>query len=848
MLQVGLDDIRLGGSARDRDEAIALVGQALVERGFIAPGYVQAMLGRERQGSTLLGHGIAIPHGLPEARDQVHRTGIVVVQFPDGVPWGEGGRAHLAVGIAARSDEHIQVLANLTGVLGDAAVAARLAVTTDPAEVALHLNGRAAAPAPPAPVPRTERSVAVRAPSPHGLHARPATLLVATARRFQADVSLRLGERVANAKSVLSLLRLGAAGGCELTVSAEGPDAEAALQALVEAFARGLGDGPAPAPEASPAPAAPPRPIAAYEGRVLAGVSASPGIAAGPVWHFKRERLVVRERAADPAAERLRLQQAQAGAAAELRTLHDSFQQKAGEARAAIFRAHGELLADPELAEEAQRRIAAGESAGFAWRAAYEERAAALASLHDPLLAARAGDLRDVGRRVLRLLADEVSGSTRPPDHPVIIVAEDLEPSDTAKLDPRQVLGLCTASGGATSHTAIIARSLDLPAVAAVGPAALDLPDGLPCILDGDGGVLVVEPTEADLRTAAAQREASARLREEERRRAYEPALTTDGVRVEVGANISAPGQAQAAVDAGAEGIGLMRTEFLFLERDTPPGEQEQLAAYEAILSAFNGLPVILRTMDIGGDKAVPYLDLPAEANPFLGVRGLRLSLQRPDLLRTQLRAILRASRRGLARVMFPMVTSLDELLQARAILEEVRREVGAPPLEVGIMIEVPAAVVMADQLAQHVDFFSIGTNDLTQYVLAMDRLHPVLAPQADGLHPAVLRMVRQTVEAARGAGIWVGACGGIAGEPAGALVLAGLGVTELSVSIPSVAAIKAKLRSRSMRELEQLAQRALQCRTAAEVRALLCPPSFDTGAARVPQSPRSPPWNPQAQ
>jgi phosphoenolpyruvate-protein phosphotransferase len=820
MLELGPENIRLGSAAKDRDEAIALVGRAMVESGFVEPAYIDSIRGREKLSSTFLGNGIAIPHGLPEARGQVLRTGIVVVQFPQGVLWGDRGPVHLAVGIAARSDEHIQVLSNLTGVLGEPAIAARLATTKDREEIAAYLNGRRAVTLTAEAVSVRGATITVTAPSPHGLHARPSTLLAETAKRFQSELAVRFEDKTANAKSLISLLRLGASGGSQLTISADGPDASEALAAIAEAFAKRLGEDTAEAATPAPEPT-PRRPVQAYGGRVLAGVSASPGIAVGPIWHFKRERLVVHPHAADPEVQRDRLAKALASATAELDNLHEEFWKKAGAAKAAIFKAHLELLDDPELVTEARRRIGQGESAGWAWRETYEERATILGGLKDKLLAARANDLRDVGRRVLRLLADEVQGETTTPDRPVIILAEDLAPSDTAKLNPREVLGLCTAGGGATSHTAIIARSLDIPCVVAAGPAVLDLADGHECIIDGDNGIIVAEPLPADHALAGErQREAQAR-REEERRTCYQPAITTDGFRVEVVANIGAPTEAEAAVNGGAEGIGLVRTEFLFLHRDTPPDEEEQVVAYETILRAMNGLPVILRTLDIGGDKDVSYLSMPAEANPFLGVRGLRLCLQRPELFRTQLRAIFRASRLGKVRLMFPMVTMPSELTQAKAIAEEIRREVGAQPVEVGIMIEVPAAVILADQFAREVDFFSIGTNDLTQYVLAMDRLHPVLAPQADGLHPAVLRMVRQTVEAARKAGIWVGACGGIAGDPAGTMMLAGLGVAELSVGIPSIAATKARLRELSMGRLEELARRALDCRSAAEVRAL---------------------------
>ncbi len=826
MLQVSETQVRLGLSATDKTEAIRLAGQAMVDSGLIEPGYIDSMLGRERVAGTYLGSGIAIPHGLPEARDLVRRTGVVVVQFPQGVDWGNGESARLVVGIAAKSDEHIAVLQRLTGVLGDPAQAERLGTTRDPRAVMAVLNGSAptepAAPAVAAPLDGL--SIDVTSPVPHGLHARPATALVEVAKRFRADIAVRSGAGVANAKSLVSLLRLGVSGGKPLTITAAGDDAEAALQAIRAAFEAGLDEPTVPEPPAPP-PAAEVRAAPAdldYDGRVVVGISASPGVSTGTLWKFQREELTVVATAPDPAVQHRRLDQALAGAAADLRNLYEEFWKKAGAAKAAIFKAHLELLDDPEMAADAHDRIDRGNSAGWAWREVYEERAGILAQLADPLLAGRAADLRDVGRRVLRLLADATESRAELPDHPVILLAEDLEPSDTAKLDPALVLGLCTAGGGATSHTAIIARSLDIPAVVAAGPSVLDLENGREAILNGDDGVLVVDPSERDRSRAAEARVKVGERREAERLDRYKPAITTDGKRVEVAANISDPAEAVQAVEAGGEGVGLMRTEFLFLQREFPPDEEEQFEAYRTMVRAMNGLPIILRTLDIGGDKNVPYLRMPAESNPFLGVRGIRLCFEREDLFRTQLRAMLRASQDGPVRIMYPMIAAPAELARAKAITEEVRRELDVAPVEQGIMIEVPSAVMMADRLAREVSFFSIGTNDLTQYVLAMDRLHPVLAPQADGLHPAVLRMVERTVAAARAAGIWVGACGGIAGDPAGAVLLSGLGVTELSVAIPAVPSVKARLRTLSMADAERVAKQALDCADAAEVRALV--------------------------
>jgi phosphocarrier protein FPr len=407
------------------------------------------------------------------------------------------------------------------------------------------------------------------------------------------------------------------------------------------------------------------------------------------------------------------------------------------------------------------------------------------------------------------------------PDEPVIVVADDLTPSDTARLDPKRTLGICTASGGPTSHTAIIARSLDIPAVVGAGASLLELPNGGIYILDGGGGKLYSEPSAADLESAQLFQSDLARQRDAEYETRYQPALTIDGHRVEVVANIGKAAEAERAVDAGAEGVGLMRTEFLFLERDTPPSEEEQYQAYTSMTSALNGLPLIVRTLDIGGDKVVPYLNLPREENPFLGVRGIRLCLRHPELFMPQLRAIYRASQTGPVKIMFPMIATLEDLRAAKAMAEQVRAELDAVPIEIGIMVEVPSTALMANELAREVDFFSIGTNDLTQYALAIDRQHPALAKQADALHPAVLRLIDMTVRAAKLAGRWVGVCGGIAGDPRGAVILAGLGVAELSMSIPSVAAVKARLRQSSYAQAVALAKQALACTTADEVRQL---------------------------
>ncbi|KAA5606264.1 phosphoenolpyruvate--protein phosphotransferase [Roseospira marina] len=816
--------VKTGATAASKAEAIRAVVALLAKAGKVDPRYADSMLGREKVANTYLGNGIAIPHGLPKDRGLIHDTAIAVLQLPDGVEWGPGDRVHLVVGIAARNDEHLGILTNLTDVLGEEADARRLATTPNAAEIVARLTGAPAPTAPPRSATLTEFAdgFEITVPGVHGLHARPATALVDLAKGFPAAIRVAHGNRIADAKSLVSLLRLGAGPGARVRVTAEGPDADIALITLRNAIADGLGEDGRGEPGPRDGPPTSTGPSADYEGRTIAGVAASPGCAVGALFPFARDRIVYAPTAKDPQRELAALDQALHTAGRQLNTLYMDVWKTSGAARAGIFRAHEEFLNDPEMLDAARVLIRKGRSAPAAWEEAYEERVGFLAGLKDAVLAGRAVDLRDAGRRVLRLLADTVEDESSLPTEPCILVAEDLTPSDTARLDPTLVLGLCTAGGGPTSHTSIIARSLDIPAVVGAGNSVLDLAPGTPVLLDGGSGLLVVQPTDTDRARAQTLCQAVDTRRAAERQDCFKPALTTDGHRIEVVANISDGAEAVHAVDAGGEGVGLLRTEFLFVNRDAAPTEDEQAEAYTAMVQAMNGLPMILRTLDVGGDKAIPYLSMPAEQNPFLGERGIRFCFAHEDLFRTQLRAMFRASARGPVRIMFPMIALLEELHRARAIAEAVRLEIGAGPVEIGMMIEVPSAVVMAPEFARAVDFFSIGTNDLTQYTLAMDRMNPVLARQADGLHPAVLRLIDQTVKAADAAGIWVGACGGIAGDPRGVTILTGLGVRELSVSIPSIAAVKAQIRDQSLAANRALATRALACTDAAAVRALV--------------------------
>jgi multiphosphoryl transfer protein len=825
MLELPQSNIQLEAQVANKEQAIRAVGDLLVQNQFIRPGYVESMLGREKVANTYLGNGISIPHGLPKDRELILRTGIAVLQVPQGVEWNPGEKATLVVGIAARSDEHLELLANLTHVLGDEQTVQRLSTTRDSQDIIqalTRMRDEKAAPAAQAPQLETYPNyVEVKVAGVHGLHARPATMFVDLAKQFSAEVHVAFNGKIANGKSLVSLLKLGIESGKLIRIMAKGADEEAALQALKEAVEAGLGDLDEPAPVEKPV-----RPLHGWNpvsvGKRIPGLAASPGLAIGTIRQYRQRKIVVEVTAKDPTAEGKELLRAISAAQVELQQLYQEVKERAGAADAAIFRAHAEFLDDPELIEETLALIHKGHSAGWAWQEAIQARVAAMKKVADPLIAGRATDLNDVGTRVLKLLGGLLDDEPSVPQEQVILLADDLTPSDTATLDPACVLGFCTASGGPTSHTAIIARSLNIPAIVAAGPAVLNQLNGAMAILDGDRGNLYLEPSEADIASARLAQSAQADVRDAEYQARFEPALTTDGHRLEVVANIGRASEAAQAIEAGAEGVGLMRTEFLFLERNSPPTEEEQYQAYTEMVKAMGGLPLIIRTLDIGGDKEVPYLDLAPESNPFLGLRGIRLCLAHPELFEPQLRAIYRASLHGPVKIMFPMVATMEDLQAGQDMAEAIRQEVGADHLEIGIMIEVPSAVMMAEELAREADFFSIGTNDLTQYTLAMDRLHPLLAKRADGLHPAVLRMIWKTVQAAKSEGKWVGVCGGIAGDPLGAVLMAGLGVRELSMSIPSVAAVKAKLRTISYSEAQTLAHQALRCRNAVEVRNLV--------------------------
>lgn len=837
-------------------------------------------------GIVLVSHSAALARGVAELAREVAGPGVVIVEA-GGVAGGDGDgdvlgtdAVRVAVALdAAGSSAGVLVLMDLgSAVLSaelalemvdpalrdrvvlceaplvegavSAAVAARLGrpLAEVVAEARLgveakraHLGGPEPEPGAGAreevlPVYGTGEEVTIVVDLPHGLHARPAARLVAALGPFDAGVAVSnasTGKGPVDGRSLNGLALLGARCGHELVVRASGPDAPLALDALVALARAGFGEAgtePAPSPSPSPAPSPSPSPPAGAGPGSLSGLAASPGIAVGPARHLRRPApKVPTGRVATAAEEWAAFEHALDATRADLRAARRAVGDATGGDAAALFDAHLLFLDDEALLGPTRAQMfGAGANAAEAWQGAVAAVADAYRDLDDPYLRARGADVHEVGDRVLGHLLGE--GSPVPVLAGAgVVVAATASPRDLAALDPALVRGLATAGGGPLDHGAILARALGIPAVVGLGESVLAVAEGASVVLDGDEGVLRVDPgPEVVARFQARQAEA-ARRAEHARAAAAAPASTVDGRRVLVAANIAGPAEITAALAAGADGVGLLRTEFLFLDRDEAPDEEEQAAAYAAMAAHLGGRPLVVRTLDAGADKDLRWLGgREPEDNPALGVRGLRLGLARPDLLATQLRAVVRAAAGfpGI-RVMFPMVTTADELRRARALLVEVTADLGAAGidvpdrLEVGIMVEVPAAALAAAHLAAEADFFSIGTNDLTQYALAADRGNPAVAMLADGLHPAVLRLVELVVAAGAGAGRPVAVCGALAADPAAAALLVGLGVDELSVPPAAVPAVKEAVRHLDAGRAVDLARRALAVGSAGEVRAL---------------------------
>jgi phosphoenolpyruvate-protein phosphotransferase/dihydroxyacetone kinase phosphotransfer subunit len=671
----------------------------------------------------------------------------------------------------------------------------------------------------------------------YGLHARPAAQFVKTSSQFDAQIqvfNLTNGKGPANAKSMNAVATLGAVQGNRIRVIASGVQAEQALRALQKLAEDNFSESTEPLSEkVSKQPPLSSLELSSSKKSLPSGaeqaIPIAEGIALAPVYHYHLPPLSIPEHSIDdPQVEWMGLQAAISKTKQIILDQRRQTTTRAGEAQAAIFDAHLLILEDPEMLEAVKNTIFIEKKNGaFAWNQQVQHVADQYAALEDPYMKQRSVDVIDVGNQVLYALFGEDRTAAIQFSQPVVLVAEELTPAQTTQLDLKQVFGVLTVVGGPTSHSAILARSLGIPAITGAPNSILQVAEGTLVGLDGFSGAYWVAPSPEVQDELESCRMEWIKKRDSLLLASRQPAVTLDGHKVEVAANVGNLKDAQTALKNGADGIGLLRTEFLFLTRQTPPDEEEQYTALCDIGSTLNPYPVIVRTLDVGGDKPLPYIDLPPEANPFLGVRAIRLCLQKPDLFRTQLRAILRAALQANLLIMFPMIAGIEEVRQARQALLEAHQSLekeGIPhryPIETGIMVEIPSSALLAPSIAPEVDFFSIGTNDLTQYTLAAERGNPSLSYLADAMHPAVLNLIQKVAEAAHQHGKWVGVCGELAGDPVAAPILVGLGVDELSMNAGTIPKVKALLRGLYLSDMQVWARQVLNAEDALSAREL---------------------------
>jgi multiphosphoryl transfer protein len=660
-----------------------------------------------------------------------------------------------------------------------------------------------------------------------GFHARPAAVIAQAAKNFKSEIHFFKNNVPANAKSITSILTLTVTYNDEITIECFGSDASQAVAEMTKLI-ENMKEEKSAAPSSVGANSS--GKVASDQPHEFHGVMAASGQVHGITYQLKIESLVVEKEVFSKisSVENQKLSAALTEAKIDLNNTIKSLT-KGDSDKKEIYQAHLELLSDTEILKIPHQLISEGASAEYAWSEGINQLKTVFKNLNNETMAARALDVHDIGQRVLRiLLGIEKSEplADLPQGQSVILIAKSVNPSDMASFDPKIVKGLCLVEGGASSHVAIIARSMGIASIAAVDEKILEVKNGTEALLYANKGYLNVKPEASEISQIKIEIEKQNQKSIENLKTSHQPATTIDGVHIEVFANIGKHTEAVEALKSGSDGVGLLRSEFLFLDRTTEPSEKEQKDKYQEIISDLSSdgqlRPVIIRTLDVGGDKPLSYYPVPHEENPFLGVRGLRLSLRSPAMFRTQLKSLLQVKPISNLKIMFPMVTTLSELLEAKKILAEEAAKLQVPHVSVGIMIEVPSAALLTEQFAPHVDFFSIGSNDLTQYTLAIDRGHRELATMADGLHPSVLKLIKMTCDAAKKHKKFVGVCGGIASEPFAIPLLIGLGVDELSVSVPTIPHVKAQIRKLKKSECVLLAEKALLLAEASDVRELV--------------------------
>ena len=638
-----------------------------------------------------------------------------------------------------------------------------------------------------------------------GLHARPSGVLSSIAKSFTCDITLHKGEDSADMKSAIEIMSLSVEYQDRVFLKAIGDDAKDAISILQAEIGRVFESEDTHTLDAC---------------KMSDDIVAAEGIAIGRAYQVESATFDYDKYAKDGADEISRLRDAIAIALDEIEDTKSSLDN----AQRDISTAHQEILKDPRLLSLAIKSIGSStksKSAEHAWYYAYNHISTEISSLSNELLRSRAIDIVDVGSRVMRILTGKSTDIVLPSGG-VILLGNEITPSLLSSLPKESILGFCSMMGGSTSHISIIARSLGIPALVGVDSSILDIKNGTRLLLDTDMGELIVEPSQELLKSALIKQKEMNKKRDDDLKMSNQSVSTLEGMEIEISANIANPNEATDAMRYGGDGVGLFRTEYIFMDRDAPPSEEEQYQIYKSAALTLHEKPIIIRTLDVGGDKPIPYLHLAKEDNPFLGIRGVRVGLEHLELLKSQIRAILRASKHGKISIMFPMVSTIEEIRELKVIIEEERSKLSVGHIPIGIMVEVPSVAILADSFAKEVDFFSIGTNDLTQYTLAMDRGNRRLSAKADALDPSVLRLIKMTIDAGHKQHIKVGICGALASNPLATSLLIGMNIDELSLSISMIPRIKAIIRDSSYEKSKLLADKVLSVQTVQEVYEIL--------------------------
>ncbi len=826
------DHIFLSVPLRNKEEALKFAAEKLYEQELTHKNYLRSLKKREKQTETYLDNGIAIPHGVREDSHLVKKTGVIVIQCAKPIRWGDNDVSIVAA-IAANNDEHLPILRKLTHIVLDGALATSLTKTTSKEDFLRALSDEKEKEPESDPkelLSEYDHVTQQTIPETEALHARPASLFSRLAKRFTSEIAIANGKGRANAKSLPQILRLAAQSGTEIYVGAKGEDAQEAME-TIQAFLRNEYDSTSNdatkvdhktlSESSANEPVFDQRNEVEYEGSMISATSVYDGVTQERIYIVHAARKLKTKKVSSPEKEWSIFEVGLESVKDEIRSLIKDM--NSDSSLADIFESHIDILEDEELLAAIKQKIFDKKmGAGVAWEIVMEEQKQTFLAMDDPLFNERAADFDDLLLRVGVKIGTH-SAATPMPSKPCILLCKDLLPSQAVHLDRNVTKGLIILSGGATSHAAIIARSKAIPTLIGLHPKDQELIekyDDALIVFDSLASCLVLDPTEKDKKLATKREKDYLSFVTKARSHAHDSATTKDDVTITVQANLGSVADSTQLETSGAEGVGLFRSEFLFLDRDSAPNIEEQTKIYQTISEVAAPYRVVIRTLDIGGDKMIPYVSLPPEDNPFLGVRGIRLCFRYPNLFDDQLRAIFRANQSGNIDIMFPMISTVDEYLRAKERVETIRVEEGGNACNVGVMIEVPSVLFCLPEMAKEVDFFSIGTNDLIQYLFAAGRGNDAPELAFPDHHPAVLRALFRCVEGAGGKPLSI--CGAMGGNVQVAPLLVGLGFQKLSMLPSLVSVIKENIRAYSYESCRDLAHNAMNCLRVEEVDQLL--------------------------